>query len=199
MIDPTRGFKAAVFDIETSSLAAIGAGVLLCVVIRPIGMGKIVTLRADEFHCHYGHEVRLLDAVMAELGKYRIWIGHNLINFDWPWLKSRLKYFERPIPQGAFAYDTMQGFKRLGYKTVPNGWGKPSKSLGHVVDFFGIEQEKSAIFPREHWEIVWGNTTERKKAMDKLVDHCYADVRMTETVFHAMIDDDQRAILKRLL
>jgi hypothetical protein len=68
-----------------------------------------------------------------------------------------------------------------------------------VVDFFGFDQEKTSIFPRAHWETVWGNMAERKKAMDNLVNHCVSDVNMTTKIFYAMIDDDHRAMFKRLL
>ncbi len=191
-------FTACVFDIETSGLDAIGSGFMLCAVIKPLG-GRSKVIRLDEIHgCRPGQEKHLIEAVVAELSNYAIWIGHNIKGFDWPWIKSRCKFFDMPIPRGAFYYDTLHGFRRLGYKTVPNRIGKPSASLGHVVDFFGIPQEKTAIYPRFHWETVWQIKPKRIEAMDALVDHCVSDVRMTETVFNNLWPDDYSGKLARL-
>lgn len=191
-------FRACVVDIETSALEAIGAGVLLCAVIKPLD-GERVVLRGDEFRCSFGNEKPLVKAVYDELAKYHIWIGHNIDRFDWPWLKSRYKYFDLPLPTPALTYDTMRAFGRLGYRTVMNRIGKPTKSLSHVIDFFGYEQMKTGIYPRFHWNTIWGSTEKRKRAMDALVEHCVSDVYMTEQIFYAMIDDDDRAVMKRPL
>jgi hypothetical protein len=189
--------KAAVFDIETSSLDAIGAGVLLCAVVRPLGKRELI-FRADEMGCRYGQEKPLVEAVTAELEKFDLLIGHNVIGFDIPWMRSRSVYFGAPQLSRKFAYDTFKAFKRLGYKTVPNHFGKPSAGLGHVVDFFGEDQEKTALYPRHHWDIVWGEEERRKEAMGDLVNHCSADVRMTERIFYKLLAQDERAIIKRV-
>ena len=189
--------KAAVFDIETSGLDAIGSGVLLCAVIRPLGKREII-FRADEMGCKYGQERELVTAITDELIKYDLLIGHNIIRFDIPWLRSRSVYFEIAELPKRFAYDTFTAFKRLGYKTVPNHFGKPSAGLAHVVDFFGEDQEKTALYPRHHWDIVWGDENRRKEAMGDLVNHCQADVRMNEKIYYKLLARDERAVIKRV-
>jgi uncharacterized protein YprB with RNaseH-like and TPR domain len=188
---------AAVFDLETSALEAIGAGVLLCAVVRPLGQKNRV-FRADEMGCRYGQEKELVDAVTAELSQYDLLIGHNLIGFDVPWLRSRAVYFDSPVLPRLFAYDTFKAFKRLGYKTVPNHFGKPSAGLGHVVDFFGEDNDKTGIYPRHHWEVVWGDEAQRAAAMGDLVNHCAADVRLTERIYWKLMKADERAVIRRV-
>lgn len=189
--------KAAVFDIETSSLDAIGAGVLLCAVVRPLGKRETV-FRADEMGCRFGQEKELVDAVTAELEQYDLLIGHNIIGFDLNWLRSRSVYFNTAQLSRKFAYDTLKAFRRLGYKTVPNHFGKPSAGLGHVVDFFGEDQLKTGIYPRAHWDIVWADEARRKEMMGELVNHCSADVRMTERIYLKMLPLDEKASLRRV-
>jgi uncharacterized protein YprB with RNaseH-like and TPR domain len=191
--------KTATFDIETSGLDAVGSGVLLCAVIKPHG-GRLETYRLDYYpRAAPGREHPLLKDVMDRLYEFDILVGHNIIRFDWQWLKSRVIYFEMGnVLKRPFGYDTCQAFRRLGYKTVPNGFGKPSAGLAHVVDFFGFDQEKTALYPRDHWMTVWGDKRQRADAMNRLVDHCKKDVLMNERVFDALLPLDGAAILRRL-
>ena len=189
--------KAAIFDIETSSLDAIGAGVLLCAVVRPLGKRETV-FRADEMNCRYGQEQPLVDAVTAELNQYDLLIGHFVSGFDIPWLRSRAIYFGTTQLKRVFVYDTMKAFRRLGYKTVPNHFGKPSAGLAHVVDFFGEDQQKTGIYPRAHWDVIWADEERRKEAMGDLVNHCSADVRMNEKIYNRLLPLDERAVIRRL-
>jgi len=188
--------NAAVFDIETTDLAAIGAGTLLCAVVKPLGKTP-VTFRADKMNCKPGHESKLVAAVIGELNQYDLLIGHFIEGFDIQWLRSRAKYFDLPTLGRPFVYDTYKAFKRLGYKTVPNRIGRPTASLGHATDFFGFENDKTRIFPREWWESVWQDGKRREAAMDKVCAHCYGDVVMTQKIYLALIKDDYHATLKR--
>lgn len=183
-------------DIETSDLAAIGAGVLLCAVVKPFGKREKV-YRADEYDCRYGQEKPLLEAVLMELAGYDLWIGHNIVKFDWPWLRSRAVFFGLPEPPRPFLYDTMQAFKRLGYRTRLNAFGKPTAALAHAVDFFGFEQEKTGIYPRAQWDIIWADEKTQAERMGELVHHCVADVLMTERIYRALLPVDYRATIKR--
>lgn len=188
--------KAAVFDIETTGLDAIGSGALLCAVIKPLDKASI-TLRGDDMHARPGSEKRLVQAVNDALSQYDLLIGHNIAGFDLPWLRSRAVYFGLPDPARPFVYDTLKAFRRLGYKTVPNRIGKPSAGLSHAVDFFGIEQDKTSVMPREWWASVWGKPTERQRAMDDIVSHCYSDVRMTEKLYWQLLRADHAASIRR--
>lgn len=190
--------KTAIFDIETSGLDAVGSGILLCACIKP-EHGRTEVYRLDHYRCGFGKESPLLSAVMGRLYEFDLLVGHNIERFDWPWLKSRLLYFNLGDPaRRPFGYDTFKAFKRLGYKTVPNAFGKPSAGLAHVVDFFGLDQEKTALFPRDHWATIWGNKEQRIDSMNRLVDHCLKDVNMNAQIFDLLLPLDHRATLKRL-
>lgn len=175
--------KACVLDIETSDLAAIGPGFVLCAVVRDTETKKSYTFRYDELHCQLAHEMKLINSLMDCLGDYSLWIGHNIEAFDWPYLKSRAAAIDKPLTiPPVVTYDTLKAFRRCKFRTVNNFAGKPTCRLDHIVDFFGLTQEKTPLYPREHWVTVWGTGEDRLYAMNKLVDHCVKDVRMTELV-----------------
>ncbi len=199
--------RSAVFDIETTDLAAIGAGMLLCVCIRPVSTGRTRDFRIDSYQFEkdpqFGflerEETALLNDVIGELKKYDLLIGHNIDKFDIPYLRSRAFQLHTPSEMWPFTYDTVRAFRRVGLRTVMNGFGKPSAGLGHVADFFGERQEKNGIFPREHWEAIWGNDAARAEGMKAIVNHCQRDVRMNSAIYPALLNMDTRASIKRLL
>ncbi len=189
--------RAAVFDIETSDLAAVGAGVLLCCVVKPVG-GKARVLRYDGAHYELGRERRLVAAIIAELGKYDLLIGHNIDKFDLCWLKSRAAVFGIPWELHPLTYDTLKAFKRIGLRTRQNNFGKPSAGLAFVVDFFGIRQRKTGIYPRAHWDTIWAEPRRRKEAHDDLIAHCVSDVEMNEEIYHRLLALDSNAVIRRI-
>lgn len=189
--------KEAVFDIETSDLAAVGAGVLLCCVIKPVG-GKPSVLRYDDLHCKPGHEARLVKEVIKALAPYDLLIGHNIDRFDLCYLKSKCAVFGLPFDLHALTYDTLKAFKRIGLRTRQNNFGKPSASLAFVVDFFGFPQRKTGIYPREHWQTVWGEGNDRREAMNHLVEHCLADVDMNTEIYHRLFALDTKCVIRRM-
>lgn len=135
---------------------------------------------------------------MDILSGYDLWIGHNITRYDFSYLKSRAIQLDVPMPsKRPFLYDTMLAFKRTGYRTRDNGYGKPTASLAHVADFFGIPQQKTAIYPSEHWKTVWQEGKERQKAMNELCDHCLRDVSMNEKVYWKLLEVDSVWGLRR--
>ncbi len=198
--------RSCVMDIETTDLAAVGAGMLVCACIKP-EEGEINSFRIDKYKfktdSRFGflerEEAALLNDVVEELKKYSLLVGHNIDKFDLPFLRSRAYRLNAPCELYPFTYDTLKAFRRVGLRTVLNGFGRPSAGLAHVVDFFGIPQEKTAVYPVEHWRVIWGNEEEKKKAMDELVDHCIRDVHMNALVYPALLQQDMRANIKRLL
>lgn len=189
--------KCAVVDIETSGLEAVGHGFILCAVVKPLNEKPIV-FRYDKMSCKPGREIPIVKALVTELSKYQMLVGHNIVNFDWPFIRSRAVQLSLPIPEPPLAYDTCQAFRRTGYLTVPNFKGKPSARLDMVADFFGIEQEKTSLLPREHWKAVWQEGDAKRKAMDSLVDHCVKDVRMTEKIYWRLVAVDKVWGIRRL-
>jgi DNA polymerase elongation subunit (family B) len=191
-------FSACVFDIETTALEAIGAGVILLAVVKPQGYGKCKVFRVDRSGDELGHEVNLLTKLFAELQKYDLIIGHNVEGFDFQFLKSRALVLGVPFEYRPFVYDTMKGFKRTGFRTVLNKIGKPSAGLDMVIDFFGSKQRKTKIYPRQHWDAIWGSPSDRSQAMTEIIDHCIKDVEMNDDIFRKIIKADWNPVLKRV-
>jgi DNA polymerase elongation subunit (family B) len=198
--------KAAVFDIETSALEGIGAGILLCVCVRPLATQRTRTFRVDAYKyepdpVNYGfferQEKDLIAAVLEELGKYDLLIGHNIINFDLGFLRTRAYRYGIPFQLGPFVYDTMPAFRRVKLRTVLNAVGKPSASLDMIADLLGVDQEKTKLYPVQHWETVWSKEADRLEAMNSLVSHCEKDVRMSARVYEILLPLDYKAKIGR--
>jgi hypothetical protein len=194
------GLPICTFDLETSALEAVGAGFLLCAVVKPLDE-KPKIFRYDSPPCRPGHETRLVKDVLAELSKYDILVGHNTDKFDLNYLKSRALVLGIPYNIHAISYDTLKAFRRIGYLSRPNGFGKPSAGLAVVADMLGVttdENDKTSIQPRAHWKAVWQEGEDRRKAMNKIIDHCVRDVRLNEEVFKVLWRVDQGMHLSRL-
>jgi len=189
--------RTAVFDIETTSLDAVGAGFILCVVVKPHHKPRL-TFRIDAYKKDKpGREIETLGSAFAELAKYDLLIGHNITRFDWRYLRSRAMRLGLPIPTAPFVYDTMQAWRRVGMLTVPNHIGKPSAGLAHMADFLGLAQEKTLVMPGVWWESVWGDNKKRLEAMNSIVSHCQADVSMTEKAYDLLLPIDLHANIRR--
>ncbi|HLA88127.1 MAG TPA: ribonuclease H-like domain-containing protein [Anaerolineales bacterium] len=197
--------NSCVFDIETTSLGAVGAGILLAVCVRPTATQRTRSFRLDQYDFkaskEYGiverEEKALLTDVMDELDKYDVLIGHNVIRYDIPYLKSRA--FQRDMEtKPVVVYDTLTAFRRTGYLTIPNGFGKPSGGLAMVADFLHVKQLKTSIFPHDWWETIWAKEAKRKESMDEIVDHCSRDVRLNANVFRYLWNADPRPALKKI-
>lgn len=196
--------NTCILDIETTDLGAVGAGTILCAVVKPLGKKPIV-FRADALKCRLGFEDKLLRVLLRELAKYQILVGHNIENFDWCYIKSRAVILGVPLTIRPFAYDTLKAFRRSKLRTRMNGFGRPSAGMDMIVDFFGFPQEKTKIYPRQWWEAVWGKRNgtgkdgvTRVEAMNDIVSHCIADVKMNEQIFWKLLDLDWRGGIKRL-
>lgn len=197
--------KAAVFDIETTALEGIGAGILICACVRPLATNRTRTFRIDTYRYEpdplFGffdrQEKDLLVELVDELKKYDVLIGHNIENFDLGFLRTRAYRHNVPFPLNPITYDTMKAFRRVKMRTVLNAIGKPTASLAMIADFLGVKQEKTSIFPVEHWKTVWGSETERLDAMNSIIDHCVKDVRMNAQVYELLLPYDEKVSLRR--
>jgi uncharacterized protein YprB with RNaseH-like and TPR domain len=198
--------KSAVFDIETTDLAAVGAGMVLCACIRPLSTNRTRTFRldayqyepSDEFGFFERQERDLLAAIYEELSKYDLLIGHNIERFDIPYLRSRayqhgLTWLQRPL-----TYDTMTGFRRSGFLTRQNGFGKPCAGMDMVADFLGIAQLKTKIYPRDWWQSIWGSAKKRLEALSEIVGHCERDVRLNANMYPILLASDPKVSIRRM-
>jgi uncharacterized protein YprB with RNaseH-like and TPR domain len=192
-------------DIETTDLAGVGAGILLCACVRATATGKITTLRIeyrDEWNPSeegflQTEETLLIKQIIEELSKYDLWIGHNLDGFDIPYLRSRAQARNVPFFLEPFTYDTMKAFGRVKLRTVLNRIGKPTKSMAMIADFLGLDQLKTAVYPREWWLTIWGSASQRESAMQEIIDHCKRDVRQNHEIYDVLLPMDKKGIIKR--
>jgi uncharacterized protein YprB with RNaseH-like and TPR domain len=199
--------KSACFDIETTALEGIGAGMLICACVRPLSTQRTRTFRLDAYKYEpdplFGafdrQEKDLLTALVDELKTYDLLIGHNIENFDLGFLRTRAYRHNVPFPLNPITYDTMKAFRRVRMRTVLNAIGKPTASLAMIADFLGVKQEKTSIFPVEHWKTIWGNEVERMDAMNSIIDHCQKDVRMNTQVYELLLPYDEKVSMKRWL
>lgn len=198
--------KAAVFDIETTSLEGIGAGILICACVRPLATQRTKTFRLDNYqykptpeHGFFERQEKdLLKELLNELRQYQLLIGHNIVNFDLGFLRTRAYKHEVQFDMMPFTYDTMQAFGRVKLRTIANAHtGKPTKSIAMIADLLGVKQEKTAIYPDHHWQTLWGNERKRTEAMNDIVDHCVKDVRMNAQVYDIILPHDYKATIKR--
>jgi uncharacterized protein YprB with RNaseH-like and TPR domain len=198
--------REAVFDIESTDLAAVGSGIVLCVGIRSTATNRTKVFRidqydyepSDEFGFLERQEKDLLKDALAELDKYDLLVGHNIDRFDIPFLRSRAYQYGMNWWTHPLTYDTLIGFRRSGLLTRQNGFGKPSASMAMVADFLGVEQLKTSIFPREWWLTVWGNKKKRQEHMNEVVDHNQRDVRLNAAMYPILLANDPKVIIKRL-
>lgn len=197
--------KSAVFDIETTALEGVGAGIILCACIRPLATQRtrdfrlkyLADWKSNEFGFLEREETELLEEICEELAKYDLLIGQNIEQFDLPYLRTRC--FRRGIPfdLNPFTYDTMRAFSRTRFRTVANRFGRPSKSLEMMADLLGVSQEKTKILPVEHWMTIWGRDSEREGAMLEILNHCRADVRMAARIYELLLPVDMKAVIRR--
>lgn len=198
---------SAVFDIECTDLGAVGAGLITCVCIRPMNTKRTRTYHIGMYEYEPSHdfgfferqERDLVNAVHEEMQKYHILIGHNIDKFDLPYLKSRAFRLGLEWNIVPFTYDTLKAFRRTGFLTRQNGFGKPSGSLAMVADFTGVKQEKTSIYPVEWWEQIWGNKQRRIDALKNIVDHCQKDVRLNANIWEYLWNSDKRGTMRRFL
>lgn len=195
--------KSATFDIESTALEGVGAGIIVCACVRPYS-----TQRTRDFRLQYTEKISdkgflaqeetdLLIELVGELEKYDLLIGHNIAKFDLPYIRSRCYARGVPFDLHPLIYDTMQVWGRVKLRTVLNGYGKPTKSLAMIADFLGIDNVKTSIYPRDHWTTVWGNAEEREKSLQDILDHCRKDVRMNAQIYDIVLPMDDKAIIRR--
>lgn len=173
---PTETNEAVVFDIETSDFGTEGyIGKLLCCSFLSLATNQTTTLTLDFYD---KDDSRLLEEVAKKLAEYRFHIGHNIIMFDYGWLNSRLMYYGMPPLDVSMYFDTFQVAKSLNLKT--------SKGLGNLVDYFGLEGEKTRIY-RTSWSGVFSkDETEYNETLTKIVYHCEQDVLANRNLYNSL-------------
>lgn len=170
--------KIVFFDMECTDLKAL-MGRLLCTSFKPFG-GDPYTFRVDRKPWKSIDPIddsRLAVAARDELEKHNLIVGWNSKMFDVPFLNARLaKANERPLQVLNFHADLMW---YAGGCSMRIG----SKRLENVQKFFNLDQEKTPLDWEEWQRAALGS----KAAMQRVVEHCEADVTVLSQAYEHLL------------
>lgn len=160
-----------VFDIETSALSA-NFGIVLCAVVRPWGEEPKV-FRIDEYPGKMrSDDSALVSAVITELNKYMILVGHNGVRFDRVFLNTRATLHGIPLlnPSGNMIDPVILARKylRMSY----NG-------LDTIAQYLQTEHQKTPVLGHLWIQAVIDRD---ENALNAIVEHCIEDVYVLSEV-----------------
>jgi len=168
--------RSCVFDLETSSLNA-DFGIVLCAVVKP-DTGKAKVFRGDklnpDWHERRSDDSAVVAATVEELSRYDIWIAHNGLRFDVPFLRARLMRSGLPPLPDKKLIDPCQ-LARNKLKVSFN-------SLSSLANHLGCNS-KTDVTP-QHWLAAALDGDE--KAMSYIATHCLEDCKTLERVVEAL-------------
>lgn len=172
-----RGFKVACWDIEASGLAATFGG-LYCATIKVDGQ-RPKTFRIDR-SASYKEEpwddrelaIRLRD----EIEKCQVLVGYNSINYDLPFLNSRLiAHGERVVGPAVKHVDLL--------RVVRFRMRLHSNTLESLLQHIGAHNRKTKLEPELWRKAAAGH----RYSMNQIVKHNIADVVSLEEAFYQLI------------
>lgn len=175
--DSILGWKTACWDLETTGLAAT-FGRILCASIKPLG-GEVVTFRIDQdknYDQHRGSDRWVVKAIRDELMKYNILVAYNTINFDLPFLQTRLlKHGLSFLPPLIKHVDPLH-ITRYRLRLHNN-------DLNSLLNHLRTRHKKTPLLAD-----LWGDAAAGdKKALDKVVTHNIKDVEALEEAFQKLL------------
>ena len=163
---------SACFDLECSSLQADFGIILAAVVKTPFKKPKI--FRADKLNPKWSKtrsdDSKIVKAVADELSKYDILVAHNGVDFDLPFLRTRLLVHDLPPLPDFKIVDPV----KIARKSLRLGYN----SLERIASLLGVNQKKNVDGQVWLRAILDGD----KNAMDQITDKCVSDVLMLESI-----------------
>lgn len=182
-----------ILDIETTDLEA-DRGVVLCASYESSNEpGKVQTLRQDELNPDWatsrGNDKELVKQVCALVKSHDVIVAHNGSRFDIPFLRTRcLRWKLKPLRDHKIVDPLSIAWRKFKLR---------SNRLGAVADYLGIEDKKTPL-DMSVWADAMLNGS--KRAMNKIVEHCEADIRVLAAVlphvkpFIKVLDDRGSAL-----
>lgn len=175
------------FDLETTDLKALMGRILCCSFVEVLpseGARKkradIWTWRADakSFRNRKNRidDSKLAVAIRNRLEEFDMVVGWNSKLFDIPFLNARLAQAGHRPFHPHFNLDLMW---YAGGSSLRIG----SKKLDNVQKFFGLSEEKTPIAWKDWQNAAAGD----KAAMDQVVLHCEADVRVLREAYWKLL------------
>lgn len=174
----TGQIRCCAFDLETTSLNA-DFGVVLCGVVLPGHDGaKPKIFRADHLNKDWqkcrSDDRAVVKAIVEELRNYDVWIAHNGLKFDVPFLRTRLLAHDLPPLPNNKLIDPLQ----LARSKLRMSWNSLEKLAQHL----GCNQKTQV--DGEHW--LRAALDGDRKSMNYIVDHCIKDVIVLDDVVGAL-------------
>lgn len=190
--------RLAVVDIEATSLKA-DRGFVLCVGVKPLGepevmIGYAVEPLASERYIgvapersRYTIDRALVRRAVEEMARYDGWITWNGLLYDLPYLDDRAVIAELPRrPPRAFA----RGLDFRWHAAAPKSTFQSSK-LDWVAKTLRCPARKTELD-----QVVWAQAEaealrgfrDGSEAYQQIVEHCRADLVVTEWVYHRLRD-----------
>lgn len=185
--------SSAIFDLETSALEG-DRGIILCAVIKSSLQKKPIVIRTDDLNPKWktglrGDDEAAVRRIAEILEKHDVLVAHNGSRFDMPFLRTRMARW---------------GLKRLPDMKLVDpcsiAWRKfrlRSNSLGAIADHIGLKDRKTPLDMSTWADAILNGS---RAAMDLIVKHCIADVRVLEGVlelvkpFVRVLDDRGSAL-----
>ncbi len=163
---------AACFDLECSNLNA-DFGIILAAVVKP-ALKKPVIFRSDKLNPNWktrrSDDSAICKLLSAELQKHDILVAHNGVDFDLPFLRTRLMINGLPpLPETKIVDPVKLARKHLRFA---------SNRLGNIASALGVNQR----IPVEGYTWMQAVLDGNIKAMDQITEKCLADVLTLEDV-----------------
>lgn len=167
--------RILIFDIEcyTHDFAA-DKGYLLCIGYKWLGDTKVTILRPtnmEKFRKNPWDDRQMLKEFMAVVETADVVAGWNSRGFDWRFLQTRiLKHrlgYLPPVPH-------------VDLLLTSRATTKMRRSLDNTGKFFDLKNQKIPLDLKVWMSAGRGD----EKAMQGIIDHCVADVLMTEEAYY---------------
>ena len=168
--------KALVFDIETSDLRP-DWGTTLCIGYKWIGDKKPTVLSImdyDGWQENVTDDKRLIETFHKVMMESQMYISFYGKDFDLKWLNSKFLEYGLPILPSTAHVDL--------YYTAKGNLNLSRKSLDNLSKFLGLKKKKYYV-EGAIWKLA---RVGKPDAIKKLIDHCAADVEITEEAYYKL-------------
>lgn len=161
-----------IYDLETTNLKA-DFGTLLCVGYKWLGEDAQVLAITDDKHWQKApwDDKKLIERFMEVYNQADMVITYFGKGFDQPWLYAKLLKHRLTIPDNIPHVDL--------FFTVKSNMCISRKSLANVSYYLDLEAKKTPVDGQIWVKAGMGDA----ESIKYIVDHCYADVDLTEELY----------------
>ncbi len=173
----TEGLKIAMWDLETSGLAATFGG--LYTASMKVTGGPVQTVRIDQFKEYKKtpwDDKQVASATRDMLEEVHVLVGYNTFNFDIPFLNSRLVAHKLRVLSPTVKHVDLISVARHRLRLHSN-------RLDSLLEHLGTRERKTPLEP-ELWRRAAAGD---RQAMDKIVEHNQHDVTSLEEAFFRLL------------